>query len=169
MEKAASWTFLIKTTVAVAVVIFFLPSLTHRATPVRKPNWRLMTPTHKMYIEILGSRVKKIRLKRDGGLYIEAVIEMKIHNTMPVPLKVRGMNMTVSLRSVGSDELYEVGYQDFPAYNAPPYGSTVTTGVSVFNDLRPGVILAQVLDVIKQIGSKDPKLETYTLGKVKLW
>lgn len=168
-KAAASKSLAVKAALCLVVLVYFFPALTYRATPVRNLDWRLKSPIQKMRLDVLGSRIVKLRLKRDGGLYLEALMEMRIHNALALPLKVKGINMTASLRTIGSNDLYEVGYQELPAFSAPSFGSTLTTAKCVFHDLRPGVLLAQIWDVVKQTGAQNPTLQTHTAGQVRLW
>lgn len=110
-----------------------------------------------------------LKLLYAGGLRIENDLEMRIHNKLPAPFRVRGINMTSNMRMLGSNSLYEVGYQALTGFTAPPFGSSLTTAKYVLNDLRPSMVLALLRDLLAQYGSEKPMLETYTLGHVQLW
>lgn len=173
------------TLLAVSVaLVYFLPFFWHRPLKARTVQWRVLSPPQPMRLDILSSRISKVQLKRDGacltiwlvpklllagGLRIENELEMRIHNKLPAPFRVRGINMTANMRMLGSDSLYEVGYQALTGFTAPPFGSSLTTAKYVLNDLRPSMVLALFRDVLAQYGSEKPMLETYTLGHVQLW
>ena len=62
---------------------------------------------------------------------------MRMHNAQPVPLKIRTLNTTALLRTLGGAARYRAGYQAAHKVTLPPKGSAEVASRLVLTDLRP--------------------------------
>lgn len=146
----------------VVVGIYLSPSAQHEPTKVH--GFAVHSPPSPMRIDILTTRLRKLKLKRDGGLSVAVDMDMKIHNALPAPFRVRGINMTASFRMLGSEQLYRAGFQAVDSFAAPPLGWSHASATYVLDDLRFGMLIALFYDIIAH-----NQLVTYSYGNVKLW
>ena len=81
---------------------------------------RLWSPKVASKMEILSARPTSAKWKRDGGFHVEATVKMRMFNPAPLPLKVKTLNMTALMRSIGADTLYAAGYKTALDFRVPP-------------------------------------------------
>ena len=98
---------------------------------------------------------------------------MRMFNDKPVPLKLRSLNTTVLLRSLGSSVRYAAGYQAAQGISLPPRGHRDVPATLVLRDLRPLMLPALFLDVAAAawgaVRGGPPVLEVPLEGVIKLW
>ena len=134
-------------------------------------------------LDIVSARPTFAKWKRDGSLYLEADVKMRMYNPAPMPLRVKSMNMTALMRAVGSDELYAAGYKSAMNFKVPPMSSAVVAAKLTLHDLRLSMLAAAVVDAASELvcanfpaacGDPDakarrPVLDSHLEGKLRLW
>jgi len=133
-------------------------------------------------LEIVSGWPTRVAWKRDLGFVVEADVTLRIFNPAPLPLRVRTLNVTALLRSVGSDALAAAGYKVAKDFRVPGRSSADVPSKLVLHDLRPAQVAAVVVDAATEVacasiapalcgrdGFSRPALESHLEGTLALW
>mmetsp|Transcript_14914 Transcript_14914/g.44532 ORF Transcript_14914/g.44532 Transcript_14914/m.44532 type:complete len:202 (+) Transcript_14914:206-811(+) len=159
--------------IAAAFVAIYFRKLTFPAAHVPLKAKAFAPPT-KMKLEILKLRPTYAWWKRDGGFRFEADVRMRMHNAAPLPLKIKTLNTSALLRTLGGSERYKAGYQAASGVTLPPAGSAEVDSRLVLTDLRPLMLPALFVDAVSEaVGAawsrRAPVMDIPLEGFIKLW
>ena len=156
--------------VVMLVALYFYPALFHVIMEVKPRRGLLSTPSSAMRLDVMRSTTTKFRWKRDGGFYVESMLDMRIHNDLYAPLKVKSINMTAAFPVVGAPGNFAAGYQLISGFSAGPRGSSTMRVSYILNDLRFSMLLAVLRDLALNAYQRRPfALQTHSNGEVFLW